>query len=93
MLALLAQSLALLAFVWAFKRWMSKTDLDNIPGPEPESFFKGNLAQMFDASSAGWEFTSMISERCMRFLKVILSSSDAERTQMAELFAFGVCLV
>ncbi|KNZ72731.1 Cytochrome P450 3A9 [Termitomyces sp. J132] len=70
MLALLAQFFAFLALVWALKRFTSKRDIDNIPGPEPESFFKGNLAQMFNASSIGWEFNSMLSERYGRVVRI-----------------------
>ncbi|KAG6861367.1 hypothetical protein C0995_001100 [Termitomyces sp. Mi166 len=93
MLALLAQFLVLLALVWAFKRFLSKRDIDNIPGPKPDSFFKGNMAQMFNPSSVGWEFNAMISERCMRFLKVMSAASDVECTQMAESLESGDRLV
>ncbi|KAG5725564.1 Cytochrome P450 3A9, partial [Termitomyces sp. T112] len=64
------QFFAFLALVWALKRFTSKRDIDNIPGPEPESFFKGNLAQMFNASSIGWEFNSMLSERYGRVVRI-----------------------
>lgn len=39
--ALLSYILAFLALVWTFKRFVSKRDIDNIPGPKPESFTKG----------------------------------------------------
>ncbi|KAG6867970.1 hypothetical protein C0993_008931 [Termitomyces sp. T159_Od127] len=70
MFALLAKFLTLVVFVWGLRRYLSKRDIDNIPGPEPESFFKGNMAQMFNTSSAGWNFNSMISERYGRVARV-----------------------
>ncbi|KAG6896229.1 hypothetical protein C0992_009624 [Termitomyces sp. T32_za158] len=71
MLALLAQLLVLIVFIWALRRFASKRDIDNIPGPERESFFKGNMAQMFNSSSVGWDFNSMISERCIGSFNVL----------------------
>ncbi|KAG6847206.1 hypothetical protein H0H93_009509 [Arthromyces matolae] len=54
-----AQSIFLLTFIWLIKRFFSKTDLDNIPGPDSTSFVTGNLGQMFNPS-LGWEFNSKL---------------------------------
>ncbi|KAF9820625.1 hypothetical protein IEO21_01328 [Rhodonia placenta] len=36
------------------KRLLGRSPLDNVPGPASQSFFKGNLGQMFDRH--GWDF-------------------------------------
>ncbi|KNZ81927.1 Cytochrome P450 3A9 [Termitomyces sp. J132] len=70
MFVLLAQFLSLFTLVWAFKRFMSKGDIGNIPGPKSESFIKGNMRQIFSASSVGWEFHSMMSEQYGRVARL-----------------------
>ncbi|KAH0585095.1 hypothetical protein H2248_008356 [Termitomyces sp. 'cryptogamus'] len=70
MLVFLAQFVALLVLVWTFKRFLSKRDIDNIPGPKPESFIKGNMGQIFSASNVGWKIHSMISEQYGRVARL-----------------------
>ncbi|KAG6887811.1 hypothetical protein C0995_012548 [Termitomyces sp. Mi166 len=48
MFTLIAQLLLLFALGWALRRLLVKTDLDNIPGPEPESFLKdGRVTRVY----------------------------------------------
>ncbi|KAG6898656.1 hypothetical protein C0993_005326 [Termitomyces sp. T159_Od127] len=70
MLALLSQVFALLAFVWAFRRFVSKRGVGNVPGPKAKSFAKGNMAQMFDPSNVGWQFASTISKQYGRIARL-----------------------
>ncbi|KAH7907756.1 cytochrome P450 [Hygrophoropsis aurantiaca] len=50
-------------FSWKFLT----NPLDNIPGPQRQSFWKGNLTQVFDAF--GWDFHRMLGEKFGRVTK------------------------
>ncbi|EMD38349.1 hypothetical protein CERSUDRAFT_82603 [Gelatoporia subvermispora B] len=48
-------------FLWrSLRQIFVKSPLDNIPGPPPVSFFKGNLEQIYDRQ--GWDFYKSLSQ-------------------------------
>ncbi|TFK40021.1 cytochrome P450 [Crucibulum laeve] len=65
MIRFILQAVGLYAFSWGFwyiiRRFIRKTTLDNIPGPPPQSFTKGNLLQLHNVN--GWAFHKHLSEK------------------------------
>ncbi|TFK40022.1 cytochrome P450 [Crucibulum laeve] len=65
MIVFIFEAILLYLFSWGFwrivRRFVVKTDLDNIPGPAPPSFLKGNLLQIFNLN--GWAFHKHLSEQ------------------------------
>ncbi|KAF8060722.1 cytochrome P450 [Lyophyllum atratum] len=54
--------------VWLFKALSAKSPFHHIPGPQPESWFKGNLGQLFN--SKGLPFHQELVERFGGMVKV-----------------------
>ncbi|KIJ60898.1 hypothetical protein HYDPIDRAFT_138406 [Hydnomerulius pinastri MD-312] len=60
---------ALLSLGWlVWRKWLAPNPLDNIPGPPSESWWKGNIAQVFDAHA--WDFHQMMSDRYGTIVKI-----------------------
>ncbi|KAF9236337.1 cytochrome P450 [Melanogaster broomeanus] len=52
----------LLSFVWVvWRRYFAANPLDNIPGPPSQSWWAGNLKQVFDPY--GWSFHQLLGDR------------------------------
>ncbi|KAI0666644.1 cytochrome P450 [Trametes maxima] len=65
MVSPLLQALAVCTTTWllwkAIRRFVVKTDIDNIPGPESPSFLYGHLDQLYDLQ--GWAFHRGLGEK------------------------------
>ncbi|OBZ67715.1 hypothetical protein A0H81_12340 [Grifola frondosa] len=65
MIVLLLQSTLICGVTWFlwkyFRRSIVKSPLDNLPGPPPQSLWKGNLGQLYDRH--GWDFYREIGEK------------------------------
>ncbi|KAG5653381.1 hypothetical protein H0H81_000768 [Sphagnurus paluster] len=65
MLLIFVQTALVLSALWTswqfIRRFVVKTDLDNIPGPPSTSFLTGNFGQLFNIN--GWEFHREIGEK------------------------------
>ncbi|KAI0644414.1 cytochrome P450 [Trametes meyenii] len=65
MMSPLLQALAISVATWilfkTLRRFIVKTDLDNIPGPESPSFLYGHLEQLYDRQ--GWAFHRGLGEK------------------------------
>ncbi|KAG6915248.1 hypothetical protein DXG01_012522 [Tephrocybe rancida] len=83
MLTLISQGILLMVLGWVLRKLLSKTGLDNIPGPESDSFITGNLRQLFD-SKHGWDFNDMLTEQCMEFCSSAANYLTCLRDQLAE---------
>ncbi|KAH7907754.1 cytochrome P450 [Hygrophoropsis aurantiaca] len=68
-MSLVLQAVLILGLTFACRVfWKFFTNpLDNIPGPQRQSFWKGNLTQVFDAF--GWDFNHMLGEKFGRITK------------------------
>jgi cytochrome P450 len=66
------QALAALSLSWVVWRLLKsrggKSDLDNVPGPEPSSFWLGHFPQIFNPNA--WRFQTDIVERFGRLIVV-----------------------
>ncbi|KAI0948590.1 hypothetical protein AcV7_009287 [Taiwanofungus camphoratus] len=66
------ESLVLCLFTWLLYRFLNnsltRSPLDNIPGPPPESFLKGNAAQLYHRHA--WNFHTQLWERYGPVVKV-----------------------
>ncbi|GLB40488.1 putative cytochrome P450 family protein [Lyophyllum shimeji] len=64
--------LLLFAVLWALwrllRRYLAKTDLDNLPGPESASFVTGNIVQLFNFDA--WDFHNQIVEQFGRVIRI-----------------------
>ncbi|KAK7676941.1 hypothetical protein QCA50_020059 [Cerrena zonata] len=55
--------------IWQFLRnYLIRSPLDNVPGPKPNSWFKGNIGQLFDRY--GWKFQDELQEKYGSVLKL-----------------------
>ncbi|TFK34561.1 cytochrome P450 [Crucibulum laeve] len=72
MILLLLEAISLYAVSFAcwriIRRFVFKTPLDNVPGPQAHSFLKGNLLQVFNGD--GWAFHKRISEQYGSVVKI-----------------------
>ncbi|KAH7928038.1 cytochrome P450 [Leucogyrophana mollusca] len=64
-LSVALQSILISALTYAsqiiWRRFLAKHPLDNVPGPQRESWWKGNIGQIFNPY--GWEFHQMLSDK------------------------------
>ncbi|GLB40230.1 putative cytochrome P450 family protein [Lyophyllum shimeji] len=72
MLALLLQCITLYVVSWTLwrilRRLIIKTDLDNLPGPPPASFLKGNFGKVFNPDA--WAFHKELAEHYGRVVRI-----------------------
>ncbi|KAF5326984.1 hypothetical protein D9619_004812 [Psilocybe cf. subviscida] len=72
MLQTIVEAAVLYALSWvlwkAVRNYFVKSALDNIPGPSPNSFWKGSFPQIFNTN--GWDFHREIAEKYGRIVKI-----------------------
>lgn len=80
MSTLVVQSLVLsiLSFsLWRLRKFLSKSDITNLPGPASQSFFKGNFDALFDLDH-GWDFHKHLAQQYGRVMRTfgLFNSND-----------------
>ncbi|KAF8896610.1 cytochrome P450 [Infundibulicybe gibba] len=83
MLFLILQALVLYSCTrlsWrVLRRFVVKTDLNNIPGPPAASFWKGNFRQLFNVD--GWGFHKSVAETCtLAHLRFLFGANSKRKT-------------